>query len=177
MEIIQAKDSDFIEILYLLRVCILDMNQNGLKHWNSVYPGPEIIQEDLAKSSIYLVKDKGVCKGMVTLDTEEPEEYKGIQWTSTAQKAVVPAPAGCASQLAGAGYCKKTDGLLPKNSPGRTDSMHSGLMFSVTACMRGIYAGKTVLMKPGISSVFFSSSLLSATIKKSVKIFQQAVRK
>ena len=86
MEITQAKDTDFIEILYLLRVCILDMNQNGFKHWNSVYPGPDIIQKDLTKSSIYLVKDKGVCKGMVTLDSEEPEEYKDIKWTSSAKK-------------------------------------------------------------------------------------------
>jgi len=86
MEIIQAKDSDFIEILYLLKVCILDMNRNGLTHWNSVYPGPDIILNDLAKSSIYLMKDKGVCKGMVTLDDQEPEEYKGIQWPGKAQK-------------------------------------------------------------------------------------------
>jgi hypothetical protein len=58
MEIIQAKDTDFIEILYLLKVCTLDMNRKGLTYWNSVYPGPDIIQEDLNNSSIYLVKDK-----------------------------------------------------------------------------------------------------------------------
>jgi GNAT superfamily N-acetyltransferase len=86
MEIMQAKDADFIEILYLLRVCILDMNQKGLKHWNSVYPGPDIIQDDLAKSTIYVVKDKGVIKGMVTLDSVEPEDYKGIQWAVLAKK-------------------------------------------------------------------------------------------
>jgi GNAT superfamily N-acetyltransferase len=86
MEILQAKNTDFIEILYLLRVCILDMNRNGLTHWNSVYPGPDIVQEDLERSSIYLIKDRGVCKGMITLDNKEPEEYKGIHWTSAASK-------------------------------------------------------------------------------------------
>jgi GNAT superfamily N-acetyltransferase len=85
MEIVQAKDSDFIEILYLLRVCIMDMNEKGQKHWNSAYPGPDLIQADLERSSIYVMKDKGVCKGMVTLDSEEPEEYKGIQWTHKAR--------------------------------------------------------------------------------------------
>lgn len=84
MEIVQAKDTDFIEILYLLRVCILDMNKKGFKHWNSVYPGPEIIREDLAKEAIYLAKEKGVCKGMVTLDNVEPEEYKAIKWSDNA---------------------------------------------------------------------------------------------
>lgn len=86
MEIMQAQESDFIEILYLLRVCIVDMNKKGLKHWNSVYPGPEMIQEDLAKGSIYLIKDKGVCKGMITLDEEEPDEYKSVQWTEASKK-------------------------------------------------------------------------------------------
>jgi GNAT superfamily N-acetyltransferase len=86
MEILRAKDSDFIEILYLLRVCILDMNKKGLKHWNSVYPGPEMIREDLNKEAIYLVKDKGVCKGMVTLDNIEPDEYKGIHWSAPASR-------------------------------------------------------------------------------------------
>jgi GNAT superfamily N-acetyltransferase len=86
MEIMQAKELDFIEILYLLRVCILDMNEKGLKHWNSVYPSPDMIRDDLAKSTIYLIKDKGICKGMVTLDSVEPEDYKGIQWPSSARK-------------------------------------------------------------------------------------------
>jgi GNAT superfamily N-acetyltransferase len=86
MEIMQAKDADLIEILYLLRICILDMNRKGLKHWNSVYPGPDIILDDLSRSAIYVIKDKKISKGMVTLDNIEPEEYKGIQWTTPAQK-------------------------------------------------------------------------------------------
>jgi GNAT superfamily N-acetyltransferase len=86
MEIMQAKESDFIEILYLLRVCILDMNQKGLKHWNSVYPGPDLIKNDLEKSTIYLIKDKGICKGMLTLDSVEPDNYKEIEWSTPAQK-------------------------------------------------------------------------------------------
>ncbi len=86
MEIMQAKESDFIEILYLLKVCILDMNQKGLKHWNSVYPGPELISSDLEKSTIYVIKDKGICKGMVTLDSIEPEDYKEIHWPTPAKR-------------------------------------------------------------------------------------------
>ncbi len=78
MEIIQAKPIDLIEILFLLKVCILDMNKKGLKHWNSSFPGAEMIQSDLENGFIYLVKDKGVCKGMVTLNDHEPEDYKTL---------------------------------------------------------------------------------------------------
>ena len=80
MEIIQAKDNDLIEILYLLKVCILDMNKKGLKHWNSAYPEVESIQRDLDRRAIYLLKDRGVCKGMLTLNDSEPEEYNQVNW-------------------------------------------------------------------------------------------------
>lgn len=86
MDIIQAKPTDLIEILYLLKVCILDMNAKGLKHWNSSYPGDESINKDLLNGSIYLIKDKGVCKGMVTLNDQQPEEYRELIFDSGKQK-------------------------------------------------------------------------------------------
>jgi ribosomal protein S18 acetylase RimI-like enzyme len=58
------------------------MNRNGLRHWNSAFPDPERIQLDLVNASIYLVKDKGVCKGMVTLNEQEPEDYKQVTFPS-----------------------------------------------------------------------------------------------
>jgi GNAT superfamily N-acetyltransferase len=86
MEILQARPSDLIEILYLLKVCILDMNQKGLKHWNNTCPGSERIQKDLAGGLIYLAKEKGVCKGMITLSDQEPEDYKQIAFNPVARK-------------------------------------------------------------------------------------------
>jgi ribosomal protein S18 acetylase RimI-like enzyme len=86
MEIVKAKPTDLIEILYLLRVCILDMNKKGLKHWNSAYPDHEKVQQDLRDGSIYLVKDRGVCKGMVTLNESEPEDYKQLAFPSDRKK-------------------------------------------------------------------------------------------
>jgi len=86
MEIVQAKPTDLIEILYLLKVCILDMNKKGLRHWNSAYPGADRILQDLNNTSIYLVKDKGVCKGMVTLNEFEPEDYRQVSFQSGRHK-------------------------------------------------------------------------------------------
>ena len=86
MEIHQAKPSDLIEILYLLKECVRDMNAKGMKHWNSSYPGVEDIGNDLSKESIFLVKDKGVCMGMVTLNESEPEDYKCVKWDSNNTK-------------------------------------------------------------------------------------------
>ena len=86
MEILQAKQSDLIEILFLIKECVRDMNSRGMKHWNSSYPGVEEISADLDNGFIYLVKGKGVCMGMVTLNESEPDEYKGIKWSGDNSK-------------------------------------------------------------------------------------------
>ena len=66
--------------MYLLKVCISDMHSKGLRHWNSAYPDADILQSDLQKGSVYLIKDRRVCKGMMTLRSSEPEAYKDIKW-------------------------------------------------------------------------------------------------
>jgi GNAT superfamily N-acetyltransferase len=76
MEIIQAKSADLVEILYLLKVCSRDMNSKGLRHWSSAFPAAEQINRHIDEGHTYLVKDKGVCKGMMTLDSREPEDYR-----------------------------------------------------------------------------------------------------
>jgi ribosomal protein S18 acetylase RimI-like enzyme len=86
MEIIQAKSTDLIEILFLLKVCIRDMNSKGFKHWNNTYPDIATIRMHLEKGMIYLAKDKGVCKGMVTLNEHQPDEYKSVNFPSGLQK-------------------------------------------------------------------------------------------
>ncbi len=86
MNIIRAKSTDLIEVLFLLRVCIREMNSQGLKHWNSSSPDVEDIKADLEKGLIYLVKDKGVCKGMVTLNDTQPDEYKSLTFPSGLNK-------------------------------------------------------------------------------------------
>lgn len=86
MNILQAKENDLIEILYLLKVCILDMNKKGMKHWNSAYPDTAVMKSNLKNGTIYLIKDNGVSKGMVTLNEDEPEEYKKVEFSSGFKK-------------------------------------------------------------------------------------------
>ena len=86
MEILQAKPDDLIEILFLIRQCVKDMNLKGMKHWNSSYPGTEDISKDLSNEAIYLVKDKGICLGMVTINEVQPDDYKDIKWSDNNSK-------------------------------------------------------------------------------------------
>jgi len=86
MEILQAKSADLVEILYLIKVCTRDMNSKGLRHWNSAFPAAEQINRDILDGHIYLAKDKGVCKGMVTLNSTEPEDYRQMDLSAENSK-------------------------------------------------------------------------------------------
>jgi GNAT superfamily N-acetyltransferase len=86
MDIIQAKSTDLVEILYLLKVCTREMNSKGLRHWNSAFPSAEQINRDVLDGHIFLVKDRGVCKGMVILNGTEPDDYRQMNLSSENSK-------------------------------------------------------------------------------------------
>ncbi len=86
MEIRKAIPSDLVEILYLLRVCIQDMNEKGMKQWNSAHPEAVVIKKNLDNGFIYLLKDKGVCKGMVTLTPEIPADHENMTFAGNDRK-------------------------------------------------------------------------------------------
>ncbi|MBN1599010.1 MAG: GNAT family N-acetyltransferase [Bacteroidales bacterium] len=80
MKIIQAQPQDLVDILFLLKQCVKDMNSKGFKHWNSAHPSPELIKNDIEKGTLYLYTDLGIVQGMINLSDEIPEEYKDIKW-------------------------------------------------------------------------------------------------
>jgi len=85
IDIKKAEPGDLVEILYLLKVCVADMNNNGLDCWNK-YLHDNTISNELEKGLIFLLKEIGVCKGMITLNSEKPIEYKHIHWSVKGNK-------------------------------------------------------------------------------------------
>jgi hypothetical protein len=86
MEIKQASSIDLIDVLYLLKMCVLDMNGRGLKQWNSVHPSPEMIIEDIEKGTLYIYNELKIAQGMINLSNEAPAEYKDINWKGKTDK-------------------------------------------------------------------------------------------
>lgn len=86
MEIKQALLYDLVDVLSLLQDCILDMNRQGMKQWNSAYPGPDIMKNDVENGTLYLFKDLGIAKGMINLSEAMPEEYNEIDWKGKSDK-------------------------------------------------------------------------------------------
>jgi GNAT superfamily N-acetyltransferase len=86
MEIKQATSSEFVEVLYLIRECVKDMNSKGLKQWNNASPSPGQLKEELEKGTIFLFQERGIVKGLMKLSDELPSEYAGIDWKSSMEK-------------------------------------------------------------------------------------------
>jgi ribosomal protein S18 acetylase RimI-like enzyme len=64
------------------------MNQNGMYHWNLHYPNEHIIQNDIDNNTLFLVRIKGICVGLMALDQHSTEEYEEISWGAPANKAL-----------------------------------------------------------------------------------------
>ena len=88
MEIKQASSIDLVDVLFLLKQCVLDMNMKGLKQWNSAYPSPELIKDDIEKGTLYIYSEMKILQGMVNLSEEPSEEYKDITWKENTTKAL-----------------------------------------------------------------------------------------
>jgi len=80
MEIKQATPSEFVEVLFLIRECVKDMNSKGLRQWNNASPSPEQLKEELEKGTIFLIQELGIVKGLMKLTSELPSEYTDISW-------------------------------------------------------------------------------------------------
>ncbi|HBH50110.1 MAG TPA: hypothetical protein DDX98_15805 [Bacteroidales bacterium] len=86
MKIQQAVAQDLIDVLYLMKVCVSDMNEKGQKHWNNAYPGTDFLIKSIEENSLFIYKDVETVRGMIVLNEEEPEEYKNIEWQGKGEK-------------------------------------------------------------------------------------------
>lgn len=80
MEIIQAPPSDLIEVMFLVRECVVKMNQEGMKQWNSAHPGPQMLKDEIENKHLFLAKELGIARGLISFTDKEPESYKEINW-------------------------------------------------------------------------------------------------
>lgn len=80
MNILKAEAGDLVEVLFLMKECVEDLNDNGFKHWNNAYPGTSYLTQAIENGKVYIYKERGIAKGMVILNDEQPVDYKGIEW-------------------------------------------------------------------------------------------------
>lgn len=80
MEIIMAKVHDNEKALSIVRACAIRMAIQGIDQWDEIYPNKEIIDQDIAKGTLFLAFDRTLCKGIIVLNSTQSKQYDDVNW-------------------------------------------------------------------------------------------------
>ena len=58
--IVEAEEKDFMDIMFIYKACVKDMNKNGLFNWNTAYPGHEDVLSDIRKGHLFIYIENNV---------------------------------------------------------------------------------------------------------------------
>ena len=89
MDIRTAKEQDISDIMYLIGECIKDMESQGIYQWGDFYPDQDVIKDDVQRGSMYIMKNKQDCLGIIIFDDDEEPECKEIKWLSEGSHVLV----------------------------------------------------------------------------------------
>ncbi len=74
-----AIKSDLDKLMALYKRCTLKMNVQGLFNWHDTYPDKETISNNIQSGTLYVLETKEI-HAAVTLNDDQPHEYKEINW-------------------------------------------------------------------------------------------------
>ena len=89
MPIIQASELHYMDVMFLLRRCVEDMNQQDMFNWNHSYPSPLMILDDIRSGNLYLSIETGICQGMIVLNESISDEYRDIEWNTKNERILI----------------------------------------------------------------------------------------
>lgn len=89
MSVVLATLSDISSVMDLINACSTDMEAQGIFQWNEFYPTVSIIEEDLKKQSLYIIKDEAGTIGMIVINDEQSPGYQTIDWKIKTGKVMV----------------------------------------------------------------------------------------
>lgn len=107
MEIRKAKPDDINEILALIILAITDMEKDSIFQWDSIYPNSLIIHQDVKDQTLFVLIDNNIIKGIITLNTDQPQEYSELNWIHNHSKIIVIHRLCVHPSYKGAGLAKK----------------------------------------------------------------------
>ncbi|MGG0719719.1 GNAT family N-acetyltransferase [Robertmurraya massiliosenegalensis] len=76
----QGKIEDIDSLMMIVKDTVTIMEEEKNDQWNDTYPNVEIFTEDVENAALYVMEANGNLIGSITVDRNEPLEYKGIPW-------------------------------------------------------------------------------------------------
>lgn len=74
IEIKQAKESQLLEVLYILRECFQQLLDKGVKYWHNSHADYANISCDIANQHVYIIFYKKIAAGTITLKPDRDIE-------------------------------------------------------------------------------------------------------
>jgi GNAT superfamily N-acetyltransferase len=71
MDIQPAKESQLLEVLYIIRECAEQLTEKGVKSWHNTHIDFAEISKDIKKKTIYIIFQKRIPVGTITIKPDE----------------------------------------------------------------------------------------------------------
>ncbi len=88
MNILRAKSSDLDAVMAIVRACTRHMESQGIPQWDDKYPNLSVLEEDIAKRSLF-VMEVGTIIGAVVLNDYQDPEYVEVSWAYPGERILV----------------------------------------------------------------------------------------
>ena len=79
----KAEDSDFPEVVELLKICTRGLYSRGIDQWDDLYPTQEIFSDDLRSGTLFLCRLEGKLAGAIVFNEVQDPVYLDISWNWT----------------------------------------------------------------------------------------------
>lgn len=76
----RAKLQEIPDILRITKACAADMASRGIYQWNANYPSFEIIEHDLQRDELYVLRIGSGLVGLIVLSRFMDREYREVNW-------------------------------------------------------------------------------------------------
>lgn len=81
MKIIQAKESDIVEALFIIKSAFENKNL-AQNYWRPPVPDYDKLKEELDHSFLYMIRKNHISIGILAFTKEKPNSYNKIKWKS-----------------------------------------------------------------------------------------------
>jgi GNAT superfamily N-acetyltransferase len=83
MNIIKAQSADLVEIFYLLKRSVKEMNSNGWLCCNLEF---ELVRKDVEGGFLFLLKTDYHSLGLISFTSGVPKEHEEVKWHNSSKK-------------------------------------------------------------------------------------------
>ncbi|WP_249310167.1 GNAT family N-acetyltransferase [Bacillus sp. FJAT-49736] len=76
----KGRETDIPSIVKMVQETVEIMKEENIDQWDDTYPTAKIFEADILNESLFVLEEDGKVIGSITVDQNEPMEYKPVPW-------------------------------------------------------------------------------------------------